>query len=145
MEILEKIQSSGVLSIYCVHSPMSVKEFLNKLNLEAKFFAVIINGRHVQLTDLVSAESEITILPKIAGGGRGAKRKVKTKEKRQKTSRNKNKGPMWNIEGDKIIRTHKSCPKCGPGVFLADHYDRMHCGACGYTLFKRPVEKSSEE
>ena len=68
---------------------------------------------------------------------RGAKRKVKTKEKVQKPPRNKNKGPMWTIEGDKIVRARKSCPKCGPANFLADHYDRMHCGRCGYTLFKR--------
>ena len=69
--------------------------------------------------------------------GRGAKRKVKTKDKRQQPPRNKNKGPMWVIEGDKVVRARKTCPKCGPANFLADHYDRMHCGNCGYTLFKR--------
>ena len=26
----------------------------------------------------------------------------------------------------------KFCPKCGPGVFLADHKDRLSCGKCGY-------------
>jgi len=30
----------------------------------------------------------------------------------------------------------KSCPKCGPGVFLADHKDRESCGKCGYTVKK---------
>ena len=25
------------------------------------------------------------------------------------------------------------CPKCGPGVFLADHKDRLSCAKCGYT------------
>ncbi|MCA9478717.1 MAG: 30S ribosomal protein S27ae [Simkania sp.] len=28
---------------------------------------------------------------------------------------------------------NKSCPKCGPGIFLADHKDRVSCGKCGYT------------
>lgn len=28
---------------------------------------------------------------------------------------------------------NKSCPKCGPGVFMADHKDRVACGKCGYT------------
>ncbi|MHA1745765.1 MAG: 30S ribosomal protein S27ae [Promethearchaeota archaeon] len=68
---------------------------------------------------------------------RGAKRKVKTKEKIQKPPRNKNKGPMWTVEGDSVVRQRRSCPKCGPGVFLAVHYDREHCGKCGYTQFKR--------
>lgn len=28
---------------------------------------------------------------------------------------------------------NKSCPKCGPGVFMASHKDRVACGKCGYT------------
>ncbi len=27
------------------------------------------------------------------------------------------------------------CPKCGPGVFMATHKDRVSCGKCGYTEF----------
>lgn len=26
----------------------------------------------------------------------------------------------------------KNCPKCGPGVHLAEHKDRRSCGKCGY-------------
>ncbi len=26
----------------------------------------------------------------------------------------------------------KYCPKCGPGVRLAEHKDRRSCGKCGY-------------
>ena len=26
----------------------------------------------------------------------------------------------------------KSCPRCGPGTFLATHKNRVHCGKCGY-------------
>ena len=29
------------------------------------------------------------------------------------------------------------CPKCGPGVFMATHKDRVACGKCGYTEFKK--------
>ena len=43
----------------------------------------------------------------------------------------------YKMEGDKLIRTHRSCPKCGPSFFLANHYDRSSCGKCGYTVFKR--------
>ncbi|MHA1719797.1 MAG: 30S ribosomal protein S27ae [Promethearchaeota archaeon] len=68
---------------------------------------------------------------------RGAKRKVKTKAKRQKPPRNKNKGPIWVVKGGKVVREREVCPKCGPGNFMADHYDRMHCGRCGYTMFKK--------
>lgn len=44
---------------------------------------------------------------------------------------------LWSIEDNKVVRTHKHCPKCGPGVYMAEHYDRVHCGKCGYTMFKR--------
>lgn len=30
----------------------------------------------------------------------------------------------------------KFCPKCGAGVFLAQHKNRETCGKCGYTEFK---------
>ncbi len=36
------------------------------------------------------------------------------------------------IEGDTLKRKNKTCPRCGPGVFLAEHQDRYTCGKCGY-------------
>lgn len=35
--------------------------------------------------------------------------------------------------GDKLERKGKFCPKCGPGIFMAEHKDRYSCGKCGYT------------
>lgn len=43
---------------------------------------------------------------------------------------------VFKVEGDKIKRERRSCPKCGDGVFLAEHKDRVSCGKCGYTEFK---------
>lgn len=45
------------------------------------------------------------------------------------------------IEGGKVVRKGKFCPRCGMGVFLADHPDRLHCGRCGYTEFKPGVPR----
>ncbi len=50
---------------------------------------------------------------------------------------------FYKIEGDKLVRTHRSCPKCGPSYFLADHYDRWVCGHCAYTVFKRKGKKAA--
>ena len=49
----------------------------------------------------------------------------------------------YTIEGGKLIRNHRACPKCGPSFFLADHYDRSSCGKCGYTVFKRKGKKGA--
>ena len=43
----------------------------------------------------------------------------------------------YSIKRDKIVRTRQFCPKCGTGVFLAEHADRMTCGKCGYTKYKQ--------
>jgi ubiquitin-small subunit ribosomal protein S27Ae len=40
----------------------------------------------------------------------------------------------YKISGDKITRD-KSCPRCGAGIFLAKHKDRLYCGKCHYTEF----------
>ncbi len=40
---------------------------------------------------------------------------------------------FFEIKDGKLVRTRKACPKCGPGVFLAAHEDRQHCGRCGHT------------
>ena len=43
----------------------------------------------------------------------------------------------YKINGDSVERTRQSCPRCGEGVFLAEHKDRRTCGKCGYTEFKK--------
>ena len=49
---------------------------------------------------------------------------------------------IFKVEGDKITRLRRHCPKCGDGVFLAEHKDRISCGKCGYTEFKGGGQKT---
>ena len=43
---------------------------------------------------------------------------------------------FYTTKGDTLGRSHKSCPKCGPGIFLAEHANRRSCGRCGYSESK---------
>jgi small subunit ribosomal protein S27Ae len=43
---------------------------------------------------------------------------------------------IFKLEGDKITRLRRHCPKCGDGFFLAEHKNRVSCGKCGYTEYK---------
>ncbi len=43
----------------------------------------------------------------------------------------------YQLDGNKLTRTRPVCPKCGPGVFMATHKDRVSCGSCGYTESKQ--------
>jgi small subunit ribosomal protein S27Ae len=46
-------------------------------------------------------------------------------------------GSYFKVEGDKVSLSRKYCPRCGPGVIMAEHKDRTACGKCGYTEFKK--------
>lgn len=46
-------------------------------------------------------------------------------------------GAYFKVESGKIITAKKYCPRCGPGVMMADHKDRTACGKCGYTEFRK--------
>jgi small subunit ribosomal protein S27Ae len=51
---------------------------------------------------------------------------------------------IFKVEGDKVTRVKRHCPKCGPGVFLAEHNNRVSCGKCGYTEFKTGGKKEEK-
>jgi len=60
------------------------------------------------------------------------RRKVHAKGKKvHKPGKSSNKYSKITIENSVAMRK-KTCPKCGPGVFMAEHKDRVHCGKCGY-------------
>jgi small subunit ribosomal protein S27Ae len=44
---------------------------------------------------------------------------------------------FYDIKGEKLTRLRKECPRCGRGVFLGEHRDRLTCGKCGYTSYKK--------
>ncbi len=41
-------------------------------------------------------------------------------------------GPQQGKLYDAGKAKNKTCPKCGPGTFMAEHKDRRTCGKCGY-------------
>ncbi|HLC52744.1 MAG TPA: 30S ribosomal protein S27ae [Candidatus Nanoarchaeia archaeon] len=48
---------------------------------------------------------------------------------------------LYEISGQLIKRKNKTCPKCGPGMFLANHKNRVVCGKCGYVeMISKKVE-----
>lgn len=57
-------------------------------------------------------------------------------KKEKKKSVLSKKWKKYEISADKVGRG-KTCPKCGPGVFMAIHQDRDTCGSCGYTEFRK--------
>lgn len=38
----------------------------------------------------------------------------------------------YNVTGESLEKKNRPCPKCGDGVFLAKHKERLTCGKCSY-------------
>ena len=55
----------------------------------------------------------------------------------KKKAAKSSKKDLYEIKDGKISRKRRHCPKCGDGVFLAEHKNRSSCGSCGYTEFKK--------
>jgi len=63
----------------------------------------------------------------------GAKEKGEGK-KPHKNKPTSKKWEMYNVSGNSVARK-RACPRCGPGIFLANHKERLYCGKCHYTEF----------
>ena len=72
---------------------------------------------------------------RLRGGGKKRKKKVYTKPKKIKGKHKKVKLATlkyYKVDGNgKVTRLRRVCPSCGPGVFMASHFDRQYCGKCG--------------
>ena len=63
----------------------------------------------------------------------GSKKGKKPPRERNRVKKSSN----YAITDGKLERKRVACPKCGGGVFLAEHKDRSSCGKCGYTKWKK--------
>ena len=62
--------------------------------------------------------------------------KAKEGKKKHVNKPTSKKYSLYTISGDTVKRP-KHCLKCGAGIFLAQHKDRLACGKCGYTEFSK--------
>jgi sulfur carrier protein ThiS len=63
-EILE----TGIIETIVPERKMLVKDLLRELNLEGKYFGILINGKKADEDTEITPKDDITILPHIAGG-----------------------------------------------------------------------------
>ena len=55
----------------------------------------------------------------------------------EKENKKISKSERYDVSGGVLKRKNKSCPKCGPGVFMGEHKDRVSCGKCGYLEMRK--------
>jgi small subunit ribosomal protein S27Ae len=87
----------------------------------------------------IQKEATLHLVLRLRGGGKKRKKKTYTKPKKIKHKHKQVKLHVLKFykvdETGKVERLRKECPdpSCGPGVFMAQHFDRYYCGKCALT------------
>merc|ERR1711985_56200 len=83
----------------------------------------------------IQKESTLHLVLELLGGGK--KRKVKLATLK-----------FYRVDDDseKATRMRRECPHedCGAGIFMAQHFDRQHCGKCHLTYMFKAGEGKAE-
>ncbi|KAK9842940.1 hypothetical protein WJX74_004658 [Apatococcus lobatus] len=122
-----------------------VKQLIaSRQGIPAEEQRLVFGGRPVEDYDVLTSagvtdDSTLYSLLRLLGGGKKRKKKTYTKPKKQKHKHKKIKCRILKYykvdDGGKVQRLRKVCPaaECGPGVFMATHFNRVYCGKCGLT------------
>ncbi|KAG2502066.1 hypothetical protein HYH03_000560 [Edaphochlamys debaryana] len=144
MQIFVRTDRTHLIEVSPAQTVADVKATVAALQgLEADEQRILFNG--VQLEDgqvLVEAgvtdDSTLMCLLRLLGGAKKRKKKTYTKPKKQKHKHKKIKLRVLKFykvdDSGKVQRLRKQCPNCGPGTFMATHFDRVYCGKCGNTF-----------
>ena len=105
----------------------------------------------------LSANANVYVTDGLDGGKKKKKKKVYTTKKKGKHIHKKIKMlpfTLYSVDGTfllisgkgSVTQARKTCPSCGPGTFMAQHWDRYYCGLC-HTTIKMDAEtiKKNEE
>ena len=95
----------------------------------------------------IQKESTLHLVLRLRGGGKKRKKKTYTKPKKIKHKHKTVKLAVLRYyqvdETGKVTKLRKECSHqdCGPGVFMANHFNRYYCGKCHLTYH---VENTTE-
>jgi sulfur carrier protein ThiS len=65
---LAELLETGVYETFTPERAMTVADLLKELNLEGKYFGILVNGKKAEPETKISETDQIVILPHIAGG-----------------------------------------------------------------------------
>jgi len=68
MQKMDELLSTGVYETITPDREMTVADLLKELNLEDKYFGILVNGKKAELIQRIGEKDSIVILPHIAGG-----------------------------------------------------------------------------
>mmetsp|Transcript_74594 Transcript_74594/g.168999 ORF Transcript_74594/g.168999 Transcript_74594/m.168999 type:complete len:157 (-) Transcript_74594:73-543(-) len=142
------VSADAEASVSCLKDQITSAE-----GIPASEQRLIHGGRSLEASEILGAcgltdESTLFLAIDMVGGGKKRKKKTYTKPKKIKHKRKKVKLAVLKFykvdSNDKVTRLRRDCPHelCGPGVFMAMHFNRYYCGKCHLTyLIKKGDDK----
>ncbi|EFO63971.1 Ribosomal protein S27a [Giardia lamblia P15] len=114
-----------------------VSQLSNLLSSSGMTFSLHAQGRILSETAELDDKMIIDAFVPADGAGKDKKRKKKAHKTPKKIKHKPKKIRLaclkyYTIKGDTAEPTHEYCPNCGPGIRIARHKDRCHCGRCGF-------------
>ena len=68
MQQIPELVECGIYTSYKAEKQLTVANLLKELNLEDKYFGILINGKKADKSQIIKTSDEVIILPNIAGG-----------------------------------------------------------------------------
>jgi sulfur carrier protein ThiS len=65
---VSELLDTGLYETFKPERTMTVADLLHELNLENKYFGILVDGKKATPDTVINAQSEVIILPHIAGG-----------------------------------------------------------------------------
>jgi small subunit ribosomal protein S27Ae len=133
--------------------PLTLENSQQLLDLAPASARLILQGSHLaahNADSLLFENANVYVVGSLEGGKKKKKKKVYTTKKKNKHIHKRVKLGIYNlysIDGKGTVsQQRKTCPSCGPGTFMAQHWDRYYCGFC-HTTIKMDAEtvKKNEE
>ena len=65
---INELLETGIYETLTIEKSMTVRDLLKELNLENKYFGILVNGKKADENTFIHQTDSIVILPHIAGG-----------------------------------------------------------------------------
>ncbi len=106
---------------------------------------LVYQGSNLNSLSELTENANVYVTSDLDGGKKKKKKKAFTTKKKNKHIHKKIKLlplSLYAVDSNFVIyldkgnitQQRKTCPSCGPGTFMAQHWDRYYCGLCHTTI-----------
>jgi small subunit ribosomal protein S27Ae len=132
---------NGVQQIVEVSESSTLASLYETLGL-SQDVSFVYEGHFLSTLESLREQSNLYLTAGLDGGKKKKKKKAYTTKKKNKHIHKKVKLHTLSLYGvdakGNVTYNKKPCPNCGPGLYMAKHWDRFYCGTCHTTIRMDP-------